>query len=83
MVCDLIVIGYEDQFKADEVRTHLLKLQKEFLIDLEDAVVAVKNDKVLTVIQGSGGKVITISLTNQQEQKRQAALDAAKATATG
>ena len=40
---DLIVIGYEDQFKAEEVRTQLLKLQKEYLIDLEDAVVAVKN----------------------------------------
>ena len=41
---DLIVIGYEDQFKAEEVRTQLLKLQKEYLIDLEDAVVAVKDD---------------------------------------
>jgi uncharacterized membrane protein len=42
---DLIVIGYEDKFKAEEVRTQLLKLQKEYLIDLEDAVVAVKNDE--------------------------------------
>ena len=163
---DLIVIVYEDQFKAEEVRTQLLKLQKEYLIDLEDAVVAVKDDsgkvklhqifnvtaagavsggfwgtligliflnpliglaagagvgalsgaltdvginddfmkdlaatfkngssllfvlvrkstpdKVLAEIQGSGGKVIKTSLTHEQEQKLQAALDASKAPA--
>jgi uncharacterized membrane protein len=165
---DLIVIGYEDKFKAEEVRTQLLKLQKEYLIDLEDAVVAVKDDsgkvklhqtfnltaagalsggfwgtligliflnpliglaagagagalsgaladvginddfmkdlaatfkngssllfvlvrkstpdKVLAEIQGSGGKVIKTSLTHEQEQKLQAALDASKAPAAG
>ena len=163
---DLIVIGYDDKFKAEEVRTQLLKLQKEYLIDLEDAVVAVKDDsgkvklhqtfnvtaagavsggfwgsligliflnpliglaagasvgalsgaltdvginddfmkdlaatfkngssllfvlvrkstpdKVLAEIQGSGGKVIKTSLTHEQEQKLQAALDASKAPA--
>lgn len=165
---DLIVIGYEDKFKAEEVRTQLLKLQKEYLIDLEDAVVAVKDDsgkvklhqtfnltaagalsggfwgtligliflnpliglaagagagalsgaladvginddfmkdlaatfkngssllfvlvrkstpeKVLAEIQGSGGKVIKTSLTHEQEQKLQAALDASKEPAAG
>jgi len=165
---DLIVIGYEDQFKAEEVRTKLLKLQKEYLIDLEDAVVAVKNDegkvklhqiynltaagalsggfwgsligliflnpllglaagagagalsgaltdvginddfmkdlaatfkngssllfvlvrkstpdKVLAEIQGTGGKVIKTSLTHEQEQKLQAALDASKPPVAG
>jgi uncharacterized membrane protein len=39
---DLVVIGYDDPHKAEEVRLTLLKLQKEYLIDLEDAVVAVK-----------------------------------------
>ena len=38
----LVVIGYDDQHKAEEVRLALAKLQKEYLIDLEDAVVAVK-----------------------------------------
>ena len=165
---DLIVIGYDDKFKAEEMRTQLLKLQKEYLIDLEDAVVAVKDDsgkvklhqtfnvtaagalsggfwgtligliflnpliglaagagagalsgaltdvginddfmkdlaatfkngssllfvlvrkstpdKVLAEIQGSGGKVIKTSLTHEQEQKLQAALDASKAPAAG
>jgi len=41
----LVVIGYEDQFKADEVRLTLLKMQKDYLIDMEDAVVAVKDPK--------------------------------------
>jgi uncharacterized membrane protein len=39
---ELIVIGYDDVPKAEEVRLTLLKLQKEYLIDLEDAVIAVK-----------------------------------------
>lgn len=42
---NLVVIGYDDQFKAEEVRLMLWKMQKEYLIDLEDAVVAVKDDK--------------------------------------
>jgi uncharacterized membrane protein len=39
---DLVVIGYDDMHKADEVRLTLLKMQREYLIDLEDAVVAYK-----------------------------------------
>ncbi len=38
----LVVIGYDDMYKADEVRLTLLKLQQDYLIDMEDAVVAVK-----------------------------------------
>jgi uncharacterized membrane protein len=41
----LVVIGYNDMFKALEVRLMLVKMQKEYLIDLEDAVVAVKDEK--------------------------------------
>jgi uncharacterized membrane protein len=41
---DLIVIAFDDQFKAEEIRTKLRKMQKEYLIDLEDAVVAVKDN---------------------------------------
>jgi uncharacterized membrane protein len=44
----LVVIGYDDMYKAEEVRLKLRKLQSEYLIDLEDAVVAVK---------GTDGKV--------------------------
>jgi uncharacterized membrane protein len=39
----LAVIGYDDPFKAEEVRLKLRKLQAEYLIDLEDAVVVTKD----------------------------------------
>jgi Predicted membrane protein len=39
---ELIVIAYDNEHQAEEVRIKLLKLQREYLIDLEDAVVAVK-----------------------------------------
>lgn len=42
---ELVVVCYDDRFKADEVRLSLLKMQREYLVDLEDAVVAVKDDK--------------------------------------
>ena len=41
----LVVVGYDDQFKAEEIRLALMKLQQDYLIDLEDAVVAVKDEK--------------------------------------
>jgi len=41
----LVVVGYDDPFKAEEVRLKLWKMQKDYLIDLEDAVVAVKDEK--------------------------------------
>jgi uncharacterized membrane protein len=41
----LVVIGYNDLFKAEEVRLMLMKMQKDYLIDLDDAVVAVKDEK--------------------------------------
>lgn len=39
----LVVIGYKDPYKAEEVRLTLRKLQRDYLIELEDAVVAVKD----------------------------------------
>lgn len=39
----LVVIGYDNVFAAEEVRLKLRKLQADYLIDLEDAVVAVKD----------------------------------------
>ena len=41
----LIVVGYHDIHKAEEVRLQLWKLQRDYLLDLEDAVVAVNNIK--------------------------------------
>jgi len=40
---DLIVIVYPTQEKAEEVRTRLFELQKEYIIKLGDAVIATKS----------------------------------------
>jgi len=39
----LVVIGYNDLYQAEEVRLKLCKLQRDYLIDLEDAVVVTKD----------------------------------------
>src|SRR6516165_4353056 len=45
---DLVVITYPTEAKAEEVRQKLLAMQKEYLIELSDAVIAVKdaNDRI-------------------------------------
>ncbi len=42
---DLVVIGFKDENKAIEMRSELLKLQKEYLIEMEDVVVVTKDDE--------------------------------------
>lgn len=156
----LVAIEYDDPLKAEEMRLKFLKMQKEYLVDLEDAVVAVKDaqgkvklhqfinttkagalsggfwgtligllflnpllglaasgavagaltdvgindnfmkelaanmtpnssvlfilvrkstpDKVLGELRGTGGKILSTSLSHEDEAKLQAALDAAK-----
>ena len=39
---DLLVIEFPTEERAEEVRRRLLEMQKEYLIELGDAVVAVK-----------------------------------------
>src|SRR5215468_4887736 len=40
---DLVVIAFPTEAKAEEVRQKLLSMQKEYLLELSDAVVAVKD----------------------------------------
>jgi uncharacterized membrane protein len=40
----LVAIGYDDPYNAEEVSLKLRKMQRDYLIDLEDAVVAVKDE---------------------------------------
>jgi uncharacterized membrane protein len=42
---DLIVVGFNNELKADEVLVTLEKLQHEHLVDLEDAAIVVKTQK--------------------------------------
>lgn len=41
---DLVAIVYPSEAKAEEVRERLFKLQKEYLIKISDAVIAVKTE---------------------------------------
>ena len=43
-MANLVVIGYPSEIQAEEVRLTLLKMQKEYLIDLADAVVVVREN---------------------------------------
>jgi len=40
-----VAVAYDDMYTALEVRLQLLRMQKEYLLDLDDAVVAVRDDK--------------------------------------
>ena len=44
-MADLVVVAYDGEDTADQVLNKLRQLQKEYLIDLEDAVVAVRDKK--------------------------------------
>jgi hypothetical protein len=41
---DLVVIGFNDEHTAFEMRAALAKMQKEYLIDMEDIVVVTRDD---------------------------------------
>ena len=45
MSSTFVAVAYDDMYTAQEVRLRLLRMQKEYLIDLEDAVVAVRDEK--------------------------------------
>jgi uncharacterized membrane protein len=44
-MAELVVIAFPNEAKAEEVRQKLLSMQKEYLIELGDAVIAIKDDQ--------------------------------------
>ena len=44
IMSDLVVIGFDQEHTAFEMRAELVKLQKEYLIEMEDVVVFIKDD---------------------------------------
>jgi len=42
---DLVFIAFDSEAKAEEVRSKVLDLQREYLIEIEDAVIATRDDK--------------------------------------
>jgi uncharacterized membrane protein len=45
LMSDLVVIVYPSEEKAEQVRQRLINLQREYLITINDAVIALKNEK--------------------------------------
>jgi len=51
-MAELVIVGFDNPTDADRVLTELTRLQKEYLIDLEDAVVAIRSpDGVVRIKQ--------------------------------
>jgi uncharacterized membrane protein len=42
---DLVFIAFDSEAKAEEVRTKVLDMQKDYLISVEDAVIATRDDR--------------------------------------
>ena len=53
----LVVVGYDDPYKAEEVRFKLRKLHSEYLLDLEDAVVVVNDEKGKVKLHQAGNLI--------------------------
>ena len=60
---DLIVIGFPDEFKADEVLIDLRRLELDYLIDLEDAAIVVRNQDGKVRVKQSQELVTSGALT--------------------
>jgi uncharacterized membrane protein len=60
---DLIVVGFKDEFKADEVMNELRRLQSEYLVDLEDAAIVIRNQEGKVKIKQAQELVATGALS--------------------
>ena len=40
----LVVVSYPNEYQAEDVRLRLLRMQKEYLVDLEDAAIVVRTE---------------------------------------
>jgi uncharacterized membrane protein len=63
---DLIVIVYPSEEKAEEIRQRLLELQKEYVVELGDAVIAVRSEngniRLNQLLNPTGAGALTGSL---------------------
>ena len=54
---NLVVVGFDEPHKAEEVRLKLQKLQSEYLLDLADVVVAVKDEEGRVKLHHAGNLI--------------------------
>jgi uncharacterized membrane protein len=61
-MADLIVIGYESKEKAEQVLDELLELNRDYLVDLQDAAVVYRNEKGKLKVISPGNPTATGAL---------------------
>src|ERR1700730_2543813 len=54
---NLVVVGFDEPHKAEEVRLKLQKLQSEYLLDLADVVVAIKDEEGKVKLHHAGNLI--------------------------
>jgi uncharacterized membrane protein len=54
---NLVVVGFDEPHKAEEVRLKLQKLQSEYLLDLADVVVAIKDEEGRVKLHHAGNLI--------------------------
>ena len=72
---DLVFIAFDSEAKVEEVRDKVLAMQRQSLINVDDAVVLthMTTDKVLADQKGVGGTVIRTSFDHAKEEELWAA----------
>ena len=78
-MANLVAIAYDDMDQAESVMRSIGELVQEHSLTLEDAVVVLvresTRDKVVPEVSEHGGRLIQSSLSNEQEEALQEALD--------
>jgi uncharacterized membrane protein len=59
---NLVVVGFDQPHKAEEVRLKLQKLQSEYLLDLAEVVVAVKDETGKVKLHHAGNRIAETSV---------------------
>ena len=54
---NLVVVGFDEPHKAEEVRLKLQKLQSDYLLDLADVVVAIKDEEGKVKLHHAGNLI--------------------------
>ena len=58
---NLVVVGFDEPHKAEEVRLKLQELQSKYLLDLADVVVAVKDETGKVKLRHAGNLIADVS----------------------
>jgi uncharacterized membrane protein len=80
---NLVVVGFDEPHKAEEVRLRLQKLQSEYLLDLADVVVAIKDETDKVKLHHAGHLTAADAVPGSGSLVSLIFLNAARAAASG